>query len=69
MTIELKNVMKKVRLGPVKTTYDDLNIRIEEKSRMALLGGKTAGLEAIVNLICAADAHDKDVIQRTHSIS
>jgi capsular polysaccharide transport system ATP-binding protein len=69
MTIELKNVMKKVRLGPVKTTYDDLNIRIEEKSRMALLGGKTAGLEAIVNLICAADAPDKGVIRRTHSIS
>jgi capsular polysaccharide transport system ATP-binding protein len=69
MTIEFKNVMKKVRLGPVKLTYDDLNIRIEEKARMALLGTGAAGLEAIVNLICAADAPDGGLIRRTHSIS
>ena len=69
MTIEFKNVMKKVRLGPIRLTYGDLNIRIEENSRMALLGAKGAGLEAIVKLICAADAPDSGAIRRTHSIS
>ncbi len=69
MTIEFKSVTKKVRLGAVKVTYENLNIRIEEKARIALIGTKEAGVESIASLICAADAPDKGAIRRTHSIS
>jgi capsular polysaccharide transport system ATP-binding protein len=69
MTIELKDVTKKVRLGAVKLTYEGLNLRIEKGARVAFLGNKNAGLDAIVNLICAADAPDKGKVTRTHSIS
>jgi capsular polysaccharide transport system ATP-binding protein len=69
MTIELRNVTKKVRLGSVRLTYEDLNLTIEGGAHVALLGHKEAGLEAIVNLICAADAPDKGVVTRSHSIS
>jgi capsular polysaccharide transport system ATP-binding protein len=69
MTIELRNVTKKVRLGAVRVTYEGLDIRVEKNSRVAFLGRKDAGLEAIVKLICAADAPDKGVVSRTHSIS
>jgi capsular polysaccharide transport system ATP-binding protein len=69
MTIEFRDVTKKVRLGPVKLTYEGLNIRVEEHSRVAFLGNKEAGLEALVGLICAADAPDKGFVTRSHSIS
>ena len=69
MTIEFQNVTKKVRLGPVRLTYEDLNIRVEENTRMAFLGQKNAGLDAIVNLVCAADAPDSGIVRRSHSIS
>jgi len=69
MTIELRNVTKRVRLGPVRITYENLNIRVENNSRVAFLGSKDAGLGALVKLICAADAPDKGVVRRTHSIS
>lgn len=69
MTIELHNVSKKVRLGAVRPVYENLNIKVEEKTRVAFLGQKSAGLEAIVNLICAADAPDSGHITRSHSIS
>ena len=69
MTIELINVTKKVRLGPIRTTYSDLNIRIEQKARMAFLAHKSAGIESILNLICASDAPDSGRILRSHSIS
>lgn len=69
MTIEFKNVMKKVRLGPVRLNYHDLNLRFEQNARIAFLGQKEAGLEAIVSLICTADAPDKGRVSRTHSIS
>jgi capsular polysaccharide transport system ATP-binding protein len=69
MTIELCNVKKKVRLGPVRLTYENLNLRVEEKAHMAFLGHKDAGLEAITNLICNSDAPDSGVIKRSHSIS
>jgi capsular polysaccharide transport system ATP-binding protein len=69
MSIELRDVMKKVRLGPIKLTYDRLNIHVPDGSHVAFLGRKDAGLEAIVNLICAADAPDSGKIVRTHSIS
>jgi capsular polysaccharide transport system ATP-binding protein len=69
MSIELRDVTKKVRLGPIKLTYEHLNIHVPDGSHMALLGRKDAGLEAIVNLICAADAPDSGKIVRNHSIS
>jgi len=69
MTIEFRNVMKKVRLGPIRATYEDLNIRIEEKTRVAFLGQPSAGLGGLVDLICAADAPDSGFVTRTHSIS
>jgi capsular polysaccharide transport system ATP-binding protein len=69
MTIEFRNVSKKVRLGPVRLTYRDLNLRIEQDAHVAFLGHKEAGLPAIVDLICGADACDKGTITRTHSIS
>jgi capsular polysaccharide transport system ATP-binding protein len=69
MTIEFQNVTKKVRLGAVRVTYEDLNIRVEEKARMAFLGHQNAGLESIVDLICAADAPDSGRVTRSHSIS
>jgi capsular polysaccharide transport system ATP-binding protein len=69
MSIELRDVMKKVRLGPIRLTYDRLNIHVPDGSHVALLGRKDAGLEAIVNLICAADAPDSGKVLRTHSIS
>src|ERR1700759_761500 len=69
MTIELIDVTKKVRLGPIRLTYKDLNIRVEQNARMAFLAQKSAGVEAILNLICAADAPDSGIVRRTHSIS
>lgn len=69
MTIELHKVTKKVRLGSVRLTYHDLDIRVEKNARIAFLGNKDAGLETILKLICAADAPDKGVVTRTHSIS
>lgn len=69
MTIEFRNVMKKVRLGSVRLTYEDLNIRVEEKTRVAFLGHASAGLEVLVDLICCADAPDNGTIVRSHSIS
>jgi capsular polysaccharide transport system ATP-binding protein len=69
MTIELHNVTKRVRDGAVKVTYEGLNIRVEKNTRTAFLGNKTAGLDAIVDLICGADAPDKGSVSRTHSIS
>ncbi|MBV9993093.1 MAG: ABC transporter ATP-binding protein [Alphaproteobacteria bacterium] len=69
MSIELRNVTKKVRMGHIKLTYTGLDLAIPDGARVALLGRKEAGLDAIVNLICAADAPDKGTITRTQSIS
>src|SRR6185312_2567046 len=69
MSIELRNVTKKVRMGPVRVTYSGLDLTIPDGARMALLGRKEAGLEKIVDLICAADAPDKGYVTRTQSIS
>jgi capsular polysaccharide transport system ATP-binding protein len=69
MTIEFHNVTKKVRSGPVRVTYENLNLRVEENTRVAFLGHPGAGLDGILDLICAADAPDSGVVTRTHSIS
>jgi capsular polysaccharide transport system ATP-binding protein len=69
MTIELHNVTKRVRDGAVKVTYEGLNLRVEKGARTAFLGNKSAGLDAIVSLICGADAPDRGSVSRTHSIS
>jgi capsular polysaccharide transport system ATP-binding protein len=69
MTIELRGVTKKVRHGAIRRTYEDINIRIEENANVAFLGHKDAGLSAIVDMICAADAPDLGTVRRTHSIS
>jgi capsular polysaccharide transport system ATP-binding protein len=69
MSIELHNVTKKVRLGPIRVTYENLNLDIPDNASVALLGYKEAGLEGITKLICAADAPDKGRVVRTHSIS
>jgi capsular polysaccharide transport system ATP-binding protein len=69
MSIELRDVMKKVRLGPIRLTYEHLNIHVPDGGHVALLGRRDAGLEAITNLICAADAPDSGKVIRTHSIS
>jgi capsular polysaccharide transport system ATP-binding protein len=69
MSIELRDVMKRVRLGPIRLTYEKLNINVPDGASVALLGRKEAGLDAIVNLICAADAPDSGRVIRTHSIS
>lgn len=69
MSISLQNVTKKVRLGPVKLNYEGLNIEVPDGAHVALLGHKDAGLPAIVNLICGADAPDQGKVLRTQSIS
>lgn len=69
MSIVLANVTKKVRLGHVRVTYTDLNVVIPDGARMALLGRPEAGLDSIVDLICAADAPDAGRVTRTQSIS
>jgi len=69
MSIVFENVTKKIRLGPVRVTYEGLNLNIPGDSRMALLGQRTAGLEALTDVICAADAADFGRVTRTHSIS
>lgn len=69
MSIELINVTKKVRLGPIRLTYENLNIKVPDGASVALLGRKEAGLDAITKLICAADAPDSGSVIRTHSIS
>jgi capsular polysaccharide transport system ATP-binding protein len=69
MSVRLHNVTKKVRLGPVRLTYENLNIDVPDGGRVALLGHKDAGLPAIVNLMCAADAPDAGYVERTQSIS
>jgi capsular polysaccharide transport system ATP-binding protein len=69
MSISLNDVTKKVRMGPVRLTYEGLNIEIPDGGHVALLGHKDAGLDAIVNLICGADAPDEGRVTRTQSIS
>ena len=69
MTLELRDVMKKVRAGSVRVTYEKLDIRIEERASVAFLAHAEAGVEGIVNLICGADAPDRGQIIRGHSIS
>jgi len=69
MTLELQNVTKKVRAGSVRVTYEDLNIRIGEKAHVAFLAHAEAGIEGIIDVLCAADAPDKGSIVRNHSIS
>jgi capsular polysaccharide transport system ATP-binding protein len=69
MTIELRNVTKKVRLGPVRLTCEDLNIVVPTGINMAFLGHEEAGLEALVGLICGADAPDQGKVRRDESIS
>jgi capsular polysaccharide transport system ATP-binding protein len=69
MSIELRNVTKRIRMGHIKLTYTGLDLTIPDGARMALLGRKEAGLDAIVNLVCAADAPDKGGVTRTQSIS
>src|SRR5690348_10050452 len=68
-TIELHQVMKKVRAGSVRVTYEDLNIRIGEKANVAFLAHSEAGVSGIIDLLCGADAPDKGWIARDHSIS
>jgi capsular polysaccharide transport system ATP-binding protein len=69
MTIELRDVVKKIRIGSVRVAYEDLNIRIEEGAHVALLGHPEAGVDGLVELICGADAPDAGRVTRTHSIS
>ena len=69
MTIELHHVMKKVRAGSVRVTYEDLNIRLGEKANVAFLAHSEAGVESLLDLVCGADAPDKGWIARDHSIS
>jgi len=69
MTIELHNVKKNVRAGSVRLTYEDLNIRLADGANVAFLAHVEAGIESIINLICAADAPDNGWITRNHSIS
>jgi len=69
MSIELADVTKKVRLGPVRLTYTGLDLTIPDGAHIALLGRKEAGLESIVDLICVADAPDAGKVTRTRSIS
>ncbi len=69
MTIELHDVTKKVRSGSVRVTYEGLNIRLAEKANVAFLAHPEAGVEGIIDLLCAADAPDKGKIVRHHSVS
>ena len=69
MTIELRDVTKKVRQGALRIKYEGLDIRIEEKAHVAFLGNQDAGLSKIVDLILAAVAPDNGVVHRAHSIS
>lgn len=69
MTIELRNVKKNVRAGSVRVTYEDLNIRLSEGANVAFLAHSEAGIQSILDLLCGADAPDKGVIARDHSIS
>lgn len=69
MSIELRGVTKKVRLGPVRLTYEDLDLVVPTGVNTAFLGHREAGLEAIVNLICGADAPDQGKVLRDESIS
>jgi capsular polysaccharide transport system ATP-binding protein len=69
MTVELHNVMKKVRAGAVRVNYEDLNIRLGDKAHVAFLAHSEAGVPSIVDLLCGADAPDKGRIIRNHSIS
>ena len=69
MTIELQHVKKNVRAGAVRVTYEDLNIRLGVGADVAFLAHSEAGIESVLNLLCAADAPDKGRIIRDHSIS
>jgi capsular polysaccharide transport system ATP-binding protein len=69
MTLELRDVMKRIRIGATRVVYEDLNIRIEQGASVALLGHSEAGVEGLVGLLCGADAPDAGRVIRTHSIS
>lgn len=67
--IELANITKKIRQGHLKVTYTGLNIVVPDGVNMAFLGKKQSAVEALADLICAADAPDRGKITRTESIS
>ena len=69
MTIEFRHVDKRTRKTIAPVTFKDLNLSISEKDRTALLGDAGSGLDAIVDLICGADAPDSGEIIRDAAIS
>jgi len=69
MTIEFRHVDKRTRKTIAPVSFKDLNFSISERGRTALLGHQGSGLDAILDLICGADAPDSGEIIRDAAIS
>lgn len=69
MSIELQNVAVRTRKTITPVVLSNLNVRIEDKERFALLGPPKSGVELVVDVICGAKAPDEGKVIRTSSIS
>lgn len=70
MSVEFVNVGKIVGRGKyAHTLFDDLNFRVENGTRIAILGLPKSGKSTLLRLICGTDHADSGSIQRSSSVS
>jgi capsular polysaccharide transport system ATP-binding protein len=67
--IELRDIAVRTRRTIAPTALTNVNLRIEERDRLALLSPSKATLKLILDTLCAANAPDAGSIIRTSSIS
>lgn len=69
MIVDFRGVHKRTRKTIRPVVFKDLNFRIEDGAHVAFLGHVDSGLDALIDLICSADAPDAGVVRRGSMIS
>jgi capsular polysaccharide transport system ATP-binding protein len=69
MIVEMRGVRKRTRMTVRPVIFENLNLRIEDGAHIGLLGHIDSGLDAIVDMICGADAPDAGRVIRGSKIS
>lgn len=71
MSLDLIGVSHSIkpRRSPRRVEFHDINMHIEDDSRVAILGKKGTGLEELLNIICGAVHPARGNVRRTSEIS
>lgn len=69
MSIEFRSVRVRTRGTVTPVTLQNINIKIEKSDKVALLAATTAGLDLLVDALCAAQATDSGRVVRHASLS